>query len=241
MKYIIMEDIECRVEDDVGIWKMTLCLWNCEDQEKLATESGDAPLDSLGEFVLQMGERILNGFTKRSHPLDSFYRYLNDTALPFYLDVLDQAFVLNLVANKSLSKDTILDERTMLNFPLNMEIRWAEVDILKIIYISTLTKFFICKFRKSTVLSEYKDKSLALFRKDKENRKGSNLISRMSKIFGIKSEVRDYAEESEAAKLEPILWKVFGIKKELRYHIKNLPKNTTSGYSSWLKKVEAFK
>lgn len=210
MKYFFTGEIGCSGEGGDAEWQISLHLWNCRTRTKQTTESGVASQAELGSLVLSLERRLLAmvGLT-HEQPFDEFYLRPTPEVMSVYLTELGQAFMLTLLANNMVPKDTLWGERAMLDWPLNMALQWPAVDVPKVMYISGLGKAIDYQ---SDVLSEYKDRSLQLLRDAS-------------------------AAQSPAARLAPIVWKAFGMSDDLQAHVKSLPPDANPAYVAWLDRL----
>ncbi|CPR17952.1 tetratricopeptide repeat protein [Brenneria goodwinii] len=210
MTSFVTGEIGCTGEDDRRQWQISLSLWNCASRTKQASESGNAIHSELGDLVLNLEQGLLAhiGLT-REQPLDAFYLRPSVEAMPIYLTALGQAFMLTLAANKRISRSSIWGERAMLDWPLNMALRWPLAEVPKLMYLSGLGKAFDYQ---SDALAEYKERSLGLLREAE----GAN---------------------SAATRLAPLIWKIFAMHEEFNAHRQSLPADSSVAYLAWLARV----
>ncbi|MFM9427639.1 Tfp pilus assembly protein PilF [Variovorax sp. GrIS 2.14] len=210
MEFFVTGEIGCTGESADGQWKITLSLWNCRTRTEQASEDGNASQEDLGALVLALEARLLNSIgLKREQPLDTFYPRPTADVIPVYLAELGQAFMLTMVADNHAPRSGLWGERAMLDYPLNMALRWPESEVPKLMYISGLGKAFDYR---SQVLPEYKERSLQLLRE---------VIQ----------------ANSVATSLAPLIWKAFSMTSELQAHMQNQSANAHPAYKAWLERV----
>lgn len=210
MKYFVTGTIGCTGAGEELESQLSLTLWDCTTRTGHAIGSGKAGRAGLGELVLSLEQTLLlRAGLQRTRPLDAFYVRPTADVMPEYLDELGQALILTLVGSAHTPKSALWGERTMLDWPLTMALRWPTVEVPRLMYLSGLGKAFAYG---SDVLSEYKERSLALLREAEQ-------------------------AGSPAARLAPLIWKIFGMQEALQAHIQRLPADTVPGYRAWLGRV----
>jgi tetratricopeptide (TPR) repeat protein len=210
MKYFITGEIGISGGDAHIQWQVSLTLWDCATRTKQTSESGQAARAEIGPLVARLEKNLLERIgRKRELPLDAFYQRPATDVMPTYLTELGQAFTLTLLAKGCMSKSAIWGERAMLDWPLTMSLHWPSADVLKLMYISGLSK---ARDYQSDILPEYKERSLQL--------------------------LRDAGQaNSVIVQLAPLVWKMFGMQEEFEAHVRNLPSDTNPAYKTWLDRV----
>jgi tetratricopeptide (TPR) repeat protein len=210
MHWLVTGQIGSSVPDGSGEWKLSFRLWDCIKRELAKTESETTTLAELGTAVLRLEQRLLTSIGKnRGVPLDSFYLRPSTEAIKPYLVELGQAFMLTLLANEAMPKNSLWGERAMLDWPLSMALQWRTVEVPKLMYLSGLGKALDYK---SDVLPEYKARTLQLLREIENTNSPLN-------------------------RLAPLIWKIFDMNDELTKYQHNLPANTEKAYRDWLERV----
>lgn len=208
--YFVTGEIGQLGSGDQAQWKISLSLWNVSTRTKQAAESGSVAQARLGELILDLEKRVLAHVgLGRSQPLDGFYQRPSVDVMPVYVTELGQAFMLTLLANGQIPKSSIWGERAMLDWPLNMALRWRALEVPKLMYLSGLAKAFDYQ---SEVLAEYQERTLQLLRESGQ-------------------------EKSPASALAPLVWKMFGMHDALQAYCEQVPATENPGFKSWLARV----
>ena len=210
MKYFVTGEIGSSGEGAATQLKISLSLWDCSTRSKQASESSEAIQAELGAMILTLEKHLLARIgLKREQALDTFYQHPTAEVMPVYLTELGQAFMLTLLANELVPKSDIWGERAMLDWPLNMALRWSEAEVPRLMYISGLGK---ASDYKSNVLPEYKERSVQLLREAGRS-------------------------NSSATRLAPLVWKIFGMSDQLQAHVQAQSADADPAYLAWLRRV----
>jgi tetratricopeptide (TPR) repeat protein len=189
-----------------GDYALTLRLWDCARRETAAVETASCPRAGIGAAVLALEERLLEHLD-RSLPgaLDAFYQRPPAGLMEPYLSYLGQSFMLSMIANGVGSKDTLCGERAILGWPLTMALHWPQAEVPKLMYLSGLGK---AAEYGSAVLSEYRQRSLAL--------------------------LRQAVPDSPAAQLAPAAWKALGMHDDPTIQSSAVASHDAPAYLAWL-------
>ncbi|MBI2771114.1 MAG: tetratricopeptide repeat protein [Burkholderiales bacterium] len=188
--------------------RLNFQLWDREKKLRLATESVAVKPGVVGSAVLVLEKRLLAHLGRaRAQPLDAFYVRPSAESIAPYLVELGQSFMLSAVANGYGTRERLWGERNLLEWPLNMALRWSQAETPRIMYLSGLAKAFQYQ---SQVLPEFRQRTLQF--------------------------MRDAAQgKSPAARLQPLVWKIFGMHAELQALARNVDGQGDAAYARWVK------
>jgi len=209
MQQLVTGEIGCTGHGDSARWELRLSLWHRDSPEPQWCEQGQTDAAGLGALVLALEQRLLARLgAARGAAFDAFYTRPTAEMMPVYLNGLAQSLMLSLLANGQVPSSAMWGERAMLDWPLKMTLQWPAQAVHPLMYLSGLGK---ARDYHSTVLPEYKERSLQLLREARER-------------------------GSPAARLAPLVWQIFGMTEELRAHRHN-GAEPSPAYQAWLERL----
>jgi tetratricopeptide (TPR) repeat protein len=208
MPWYVTGELAVPAQSD-GAYALTLRLWDCARRETAAAETTSCPRDGIGAAVLGLEQRLLERLGHAlPDALDTFYQRPPADLIEPYLSYLGQSFTLSMIANGVGAKDTLWGERAILDWPLTMALHWPQAEVPKLMYLSGLGK---AAEYGSNVLSEYRQRSLAL--------------------------LRQAAPDSPAAQLAPAAWKALGMHDDPTTQGRAVESHAAPAYLAWLDRL----
>jgi hypothetical protein len=185
-------------------------LWRTADATLIAEEHVESEDQDPTRAVFALEQALLRHLSlPAAQPWLSFYTRPSTEAMYPYLVELGQSLMLSLFANEIMTSNVMWGERSMLEWPLNMALRWADAQVPVIMFVSGLSK---AKTYGTALLPEFRERALQLM-KDVRRRGGV------------------------AAKLEPLVWSLYGMQDSLTQFAQSLGTEETEAYRQWVAKI----
>ena len=136
---------------------------------------------------------------------NKFYKLAEDKEVLHYLASLGHSLTQTLIQGKFVDKDLLLGERNILNWYLNMVMAYPENEAIKMMLVSGIEK---SKEYGSKVYLEFKNQTLTVMMKSKNEEIKKRLIPEIYKIYGMDNELKALKEKltNESSDKEYIKW-----------------------------------
>jgi tetratricopeptide (TPR) repeat protein len=198
------------LDDRGGRWKFAMRLWRTADATLIAEEHAESEDQDATQAVLALEQALLRHLSlPAAQPWLSFYTRPSTEAMYPYLVELGQSLMLSLFANEVMTSNVMWGERSVLEWPLDIALRWADAQVPVIMFVSGLSK---AKTYRTTLLPEFRERALQLM-KDVRRRGGV------------------------AAKLEPLVWSLYGMQDSLTQFAQSLGTEESEAYRQWVAKI----